>query len=157
MRATRFNHVSIHADDLEESVRFYTELFGMERIPAPEFDLPVVWLRLGDQQLHLFQRTTAAPPYHHVGLDVDDFAAVYLRARERGLLEPNTWGSPARELPDGSVQMYLRDPAGNLVEIDWPDVSTLDRSIVEGITRLEDERPQTGEAARATLYHARRA
>ena len=26
--------------------------------------------------------------------------------------------------------MYLRDPAGNLVEVNWPDASSLDRSVV---------------------------
>jgi lactoylglutathione lyase len=54
------------------------------------------------------------------------------------------------------VQMYLRDPAGNLVEVDWPDVKTLDRTVVTSLGSLADERPQTGDAARATLYHARR-
>jgi YD repeat-containing protein len=56
------------------------------------------------------------------------------------------------ELPDGSVQMYLRDPAGNLIEIDWPDVTTLDRSLFPDLKRLDDAVPQTGDALRATLY-----
>ena len=30
------------------------------------------------------------------------------------------------KLSDGAVQMYIRDPAGNLVELDWPDVNNLD-------------------------------
>jgi catechol 2,3-dioxygenase-like lactoylglutathione lyase family enzyme len=30
MRATGFNHVSIHARNLDESTRFYVEVFGME-------------------------------------------------------------------------------------------------------------------------------
>ena len=34
MRATRLNHVSIHADDLEQSVRFYSEVLGLEKIPS---------------------------------------------------------------------------------------------------------------------------
>jgi YD repeat-containing protein len=55
-------------------------------------------------------------------------------------------------LPDGSVQMYLRDPAGNLIEIDWPDVTTLDRSLLPELKRLADTVPQTGDAQRATLY-----
>jgi lactoylglutathione lyase len=154
VRATRINHVSIHADDLEESVRFYVEVFGMERLPSPNFDMPVEWLRLGDQQLHLFRRETPAPQFHHLAFDVDDFEGVYRRAQELGIVDRRTLAPDVRELPDGSVQMYLRDPAGNLVEIDWPDISTLDRSVVSPIRRLEDERPQTGEAARATLYHA---
>ena len=137
MRATRFNHVSVHADDLEESVRFYVEIFGMERVPAPNFGDPVAWLRLGEQQLHLFQRATPAPDFHHIGLDVDDFEAVYDRVREH---------------PAGWVQMYLRDPAGNLVEVDWPDASTLPPSVTAELQRLEDEVPQTEESLRARLY-----
>jgi len=55
MRATRINHVSIVADDLDESARFYEELFGMERVPTAKFPEPVLWLRIGEQQLHLFK------------------------------------------------------------------------------------------------------
>jgi hypothetical protein len=50
--------------------------------------------------------------------------------------------------------MYIRDPAGNLVEIDWPDVSTLDPSVVTDIRRLDDDVRQTGDSAGATLYTA---
>jgi lactoylglutathione lyase len=154
MRATRLNHVSIHAYDMEESLRFYMEVFGMERLPSPDFSQPVEWLRLGEQQLHLFESETASPEFHHLALDVDDFEAAYLKAKELGLLEERAFGASVRELPDGAVQMYIRDPAGNLVEVDWPDVSTLDRSVIGTIPRVADERPQSGEAARATLYHA---
>jgi catechol 2,3-dioxygenase-like lactoylglutathione lyase family enzyme len=139
---------------MEESLRFYIEVFGMERLPRPDFSQHVEWLRLGEQQLHLFLRESPAPELHHIALDVDDFEAAYLKAKELGLLEDEAFGAAVRELPDGAVQMYIRDPAGNLVEIDWPDVTTLDRSVVSTIRRLADERPQSGEAARATLYHA---
>ena len=53
MRATGINHVSIAAKDLEESARFYEEVFGMERIPAPDFAAARAWLRVGEMQLHL--------------------------------------------------------------------------------------------------------
>ena len=139
---------------MEESLRFYIDVFGMERLPSPDFSQHVEWLRLGEQQLHLFLRETPAPEFHHIALDVDDFEAAYLKAQELGLLDEDAFGAGVRELPDGAVQMYIRDPAGNLVEIDWPDVTTLDRSVIRTIRRIEDERPQTGEAARATLYHA---
>lgn len=152
MRATRLNHVSIHARDLAESVRFYVEVFGMETIPTYTFAFPVQYLRLGDLQLHLFQRETEAPAFHHIGIDVDDFEEAYARARELGILEQETFFEDMYELPDGSVQMYLRDPAGNLVEIDWPDVTTLDRSLLPDMKRLADTVPQTGDALRATLY-----
>jgi lactoylglutathione lyase len=156
VRATRFNHVSVHATDMEESLRFYMDVFGMKRLPSPNFAQHVEWLRLGEQQLHLFLRDTPAPEFHHIALDVDDFEAAYLKAKELDLLDQDAFGASVRELPGGAVQMYLRDPAGNLVEVDWPDISTLDRDVVGNITRVADERPQTGEAAQATLYHASR-
>ena len=59
-----------------------------------------------------------------------------------------------RELNDGAVQMYLRDPAGNLVEVNWPDASTLDRSVVTTIRRIGDERPQSDEALRGAPVSA---
>ena len=147
--------MSVHADDLETSVRFYEELFGMERLPTPNFGMNIRWLALGEQQLHVFERGVPAPGYHHFGLDVEDFEDVYLKARERGILDAETFSGAVRELPDGAVQMYMRDPAGNLVEVNWPDIGTLDRSIVTEIVRVADLQPQEGEAAEARLYHAR--
>lgn len=152
MKATGFNHVSISAKNLEESARFYTEIFGLEEIPTPNFSFPVRWMRLGDLQLHLFERDTEAPTYHHIGINVDDFEAAYAKAAELGIHDAEAFYSDIYELPDGSVQMYIRDPAGNLVEIDWPDVFTLDRSILPEFKKLDDDVPQTGEALRATLY-----
>lgn len=152
MRATRFNHVSIHAYNMEESLRFYVDVFGMERVPSPDFAQHVEWLRLGHQQLHLFHRETPAPDFHHIALDVDDFEGAYLKAKELGLLDETSFGAAVRELPGGAVQMYIRDPAGNLVELDWPDVKTLDRSVIANIRRVVDERPQSDEALRSTLY-----
>jgi catechol 2,3-dioxygenase-like lactoylglutathione lyase family enzyme len=155
MRATRFTHVSIHAYDLQESLRFYVDVLGMRRVPSPDFEHPVEWLELGDQQLHLFLRDTPAPEFHHIGLDVDDFEAAYRVASERGLFDRDAWSPNARVLNDGAVQMYLRDPAGNLVEVNWPDADTLDRSVVTELRLLSDERPQSEEAQRATLYPTR--
>jgi lactoylglutathione lyase len=138
---------------MEESLRFYVDVLGMERLPSPNFSQRVEWLRLGEQQLHLFTSQSPAPRSHHFALDVDDFEAAYRKAKELELLDDETFGAAVRELPDGAVQMYIRDPAGNLVELNWPDVSTLDRSVVTTISRVADERPQSGEAASATLYH----
>jgi lactoylglutathione lyase len=152
MRATRFTHVSIHAYDMEESLAFYVDVFGMRHVPSPDFEHRVEWLQLGDQQLHLFLRDTPAPDFHHLGLDVDDFEAAYLVATRRGLFDADAWAPYVRELSDGSVQMYLRDPARNLIEVNWPDATTLDRSIVAAITHLHDEREQSAEALRARLY-----
>ena len=154
MRATGVNHVSIQATDLEESARFYEELLGMERLPTPNFGTPVQWMRLGDRQLHLFLRNQEAPRFHHLGIDVDDFEAVYLKAKKQGLLDFETFGAALRAHPSGWVQMYIRDPAGNLVEIDTPDGASIDRSVVTDIVDLDDEVEQVGDERTATIYTA---
>jgi lactoylglutathione lyase len=157
MPATSFNHVSVHADDLDQSVAFYEQLFAMQRIPTPTFAFPVQWLRLGRQQLHLFVRPDVPPPaFHHFGLNVDDFEAVYWRARDQRLRDESAFFSGIYELPDGSVQMYLRDPADNLVEVDWPDARGLEASIQPDLTLLSATVQQTSAALGATLYLDRR-
>ena len=152
MPATKFNHVSIQASDLEGSLAFYTDVLGMERIPSPVFRFPTAWLRVGDQELHLFQSDTPAPRLQHFALTVDDFEAVYVKSKALGIQDRGSWSHQPYELPDGSVQMYLRDPAGNLVEVDCPDASTLDRSVVTDIRKLADDVPQTPQSKRATLF-----
>ena len=150
MKATGFTHTSVHAHDLDESVRFYQELFEMEEIPAPDFPFSVRWLRLGDLQLHLFQSDDPAPKGPHFGIDVDDFETVYEKVGKMGVREKEGYFSHLYEIPDGAVQMYLRDPAGNMVEVNRPDASTLDRSVVtEEIHKVEAE---TADSAKATLY-----
>ena len=83
---------------------------------------------------------------------MDDFAAVYRRAVELDILDGETFGAPLRHHPAGWVQMYLRDPAGNLVEVNCPDLMTLDPDVRAASSALADAVPQTGEAASATLY-----
>ena len=154
MRAMRFNHVSIPCRDLDESERFYRDVFGVERIPAYTFRFPVRYYRIGDQQLPLMQRPDERPGANqHLALDVDDFEATFTKLRDLGALDTGTHESPIWELPDGAVQLYARDPAGNLLEINWPDVSTLDRDVVGEIPRRADQVEQSEEGLRATLYH----
>jgi catechol 2,3-dioxygenase-like lactoylglutathione lyase family enzyme len=147
------NHVSVLADDVAESAAFYCDVFGMERVPSANFEVPVEWLRAGSAQVHLFERDMGAVPYYHFGLTVEDFESVYRRAREDDLFA--NWDDQADasvyRLPDGAAQMYINDPAGNLVEVDHPDIDELDGSVLERVVDRRDLQPQTGEAARATL------
>jgi catechol 2,3-dioxygenase-like lactoylglutathione lyase family enzyme len=149
VRATRINHVSIAALDLEKSTRFYEDLFGMERIPTPTFESPVQWLRVGDMQLHLFLAEGPAPVRHHLGITIDDFDAAYEGVKAYA---SDTWGWQLVELPSGQVQLYFRDPADNLVELNWPDANTLDRSRYPELRRLADHIDQGPDAEQAVLY-----
>jgi lactoylglutathione lyase len=149
MTTNGFTHVSVHAHDLEQSARFYTDLFGMDEIPSPDFPNAVRWLRVGALQLHLFQSEETAPSAHHFGLDVEDFEAVYLRAKKMGAQVEEGYFSKVYELPDGAVQLYLRDPAGNMVEVNYPDAAALDRSVVG---QIEQVPTKSQEWAKAKLY-----
>lgn len=152
-RAVALNHVSVIASDLERSVRFYEDVLGLERIPTPNFGFPVQWLRAGALQLHLFERPGQAPSHAHFALEVDDPRAAYERAKAEGVLDHDTFGNCMYELPDGGIQIYVRDPAGNLVELDHPDASPL--ASAPEFMRLADRQPQEGDAARATLFLGR--
>jgi catechol 2,3-dioxygenase-like lactoylglutathione lyase family enzyme len=157
VKATGLNHVSIPAEDVDAAVRFYEELFELERLPAPNFGFPVRWLRLGDLQLHIF--TVDAMPARtnqHLGIEVDDFEAAYLRLKELGLFDTAQREAFLWELPSGEMQLYFRDPYGNLVEIVHRDVATLDRSVFgDDLRRLDDVHPQDEENLRATLFLTR--
>ena len=155
MVSSRFTHTSILAKDLEESVAFYEEIFGMERIPSPNFTTPVEWLRVGDLTLHLFKRDIEAADFYHIGLHVDDFESVYQAVDERGIattFDPDTAEPVVYELPEGAVQLYINDPTGNLVEVNYPRADELDQSIVSNIVPRAEQIPQDGEAAEAKLY-----
>ncbi|MEZ5101044.1 MAG: VOC family protein [Thermoleophilia bacterium] len=155
MRATAINHVSIPAVDVEELCRFYQDVLGLERIPAPNFGFPVAWLKVGALQLHLYQ-VAERPPHsnQHLGLEVDDFEGMFRRLKEQGVLEQGRFGG-LFVLASGQVQLYFRDPEDNLVEIDHPDVATLDLDVFEGaIQQLGDMFPQDGENLQARLFLA---
>ena len=152
MAGAYVNHISIGAKDLDESARFYSEVFGAEKIDTPNFGYPVQWLRLGDLQLHLFQRSTEPPTYHHFAIGVADFEAVYRATRERRLHDRQTQGNHLFELPSGQVQLYIRDPGGNLVEVNCPDARALSDEVQGEMVRHADRNPQDESNRRASLY-----
>ena len=62
------------------------------------------------------------------------------------------WGAQLVELPSGQVQLYFRDPADNLIELNWPDADTIDRARYPELRRLEEHIEQTPESRTAVLY-----
>ena len=150
--AADLNHVSVSATDLETSIRFYEEVLGLERVATPNFGFPVQWLGIGDTQVHLFARDTEAPSHHHFAVAVEELEPVYRCAGELGAYDSTAFGHHLYELPGDTAQLYLRDPGGNLVEVDAPGVSALPEAIRADMKRLADVNPQDEENERARLY-----
>jgi len=149
---SRINHVSINARDLRESVDFYVDLLGAEPIPTPNFGLPVQWLALGRTQLHLFERDLQPTSHHHLAITVDELEPVYRAAERRGAFEREAFGNHLVELPGDVVQLYVRDPAGNLVEIDQHGVDRLPHELRSELKGLWEFHPQSEENMRGRLF-----
>jgi len=150
--SSRINHVSVNALNLQESVDFYVDLLGAERIATPNFGIPVQWLALGRTQLHLFERDLKPTSHHHLGITVDDLEPVYRAAERRGAFDDEAFRNRLVELPGDVVQLYVRDPAGNLVEIDHHGADRLPDDLRARLKALWDFNPHTEEQMSARLF-----
>ena len=149
---SRINHVSVNARDLQESVAFYAELLGAEPIPTPNFGLPVQWLALGRTQLHLFERDLDPTSHHHFAVTVEELEPVYRAAERRDAFDRRSFGNHLVELPGDIVQLYVRDPAGNLVEIDQHGVERLPDDLRAQLKGLWEFNPQSEDNMRGRLF-----
>jgi catechol 2,3-dioxygenase-like lactoylglutathione lyase family enzyme len=118
MRPSGVHHVSICVRAVDEAVAFYTGVLGLTPLPRPDFGVPGAWLDAGGEQVHLIEGATAAstPAGAHFALRVDDLAAAVDDVRAHGV-QVDTVG----RVPGAGRQAFLRDPSGNVVELNEPD------------------------------------
>jgi catechol 2,3-dioxygenase-like lactoylglutathione lyase family enzyme len=116
-----FQHVNTRSADVERTKDFYVQL-GLRVGDRPPFASQGYWLYLGDQPvLHLVQRPGGQ--LHHEGsgnVDHVAFAATDLEGTRRALAAA---GLPFREalVPrDGTIQIFVKDPDGLTVELNFP-------------------------------------
>ena len=155
------HHVTLIVDDFEAACQFYEHELGLEPLPAFQFDYPTQFYKLNErQQIHLSQWEDQPSFRGHVCLEVDDFSPFFYRMKELDAIDIRPWGR-CRRLPDGSMQMFVRDPSKNLIEIiARPDVP-VDHAIFEDelvethknmyISDRNDARGDQSDSA--TLYH----
>ncbi len=158
-RITKINHVTLIVKQLEEAVAFYKDEMGLELIPAFLLDFPAAFFNINeDQQLHLTEWEDAYSFRGHVCFQVDDFNAIFKRTKELGIIDIKPWGK-VRQLPDGAMQMFIRDPSGNLVEISSPPDYKVDPTIFddalfsEGVYVSGRNDFRGYKSKEATLYH----
>ena len=158
-KITKINHVTLIVDQLETAAEFYEKELGLEPIPAFVFDYPTAFFKITeDQQLHLTEWKDVFSFRAHLCVQVDDFNTIFFRMKELGLIDIRPWGK-VRRLPDGAMQMFLRDPSGNLIEISSDPKAAIDPIIFEDelyadglyVSGRRDFRGYKSE--NATLYH----
>lgn len=131
------SYVGIRVMDLNRSLRFYTEFFGLKELARA--DVSHVGggtaVLLGDpvsgQRLELNWYPKSSPyggPYapgeglDHVAFRVDDVPATLRALARRGVeevpIDPRLAQPRPRSAPDWSHVAYVRDPDGNWIELD---------------------------------------
>lgn len=133
------NHVGISVEDLDRSIRFYREAFGLEVIERCAFSgelyenilaLPgargrVALLRKGNLQIELFEfapaqpsrsprkRSVAEPGISHFCVETSDIESEYERLSACGA----SFHCPPLDFAGAAKATYGRDPDGNVFEL----------------------------------------
>lgn len=115
VRTARIQHVSIPvpAGEQEQARQFYGGLLGLPEIsvPATLSDLNLVWFRLGDTELHLFNEPLIADrSARHFCVAVEDVEALRDHLEAAGVAVVGATPIPGRP------RYFCRDPFGNLIE-----------------------------------------
>ena len=111
------HHINVNVDNLEAAVAFYRDIVGLPLDPTPDQKFRSQFFRIGpNQQIHMNEITDVHQFRGHFCIIVPEFEAVFRRAKAANVIDLRVWGR-VRQLPSGTMQMFLRDPSGNLVEI----------------------------------------
>ena len=113
------DHVTIRAADLDASVAFYEDVLGLTRGDRPPFGFPGAWLYLGDHPVvHLIGGRGGGPgtgAIDHVAFQAADLAGTRARLADLGV------AFEERTVPgQGLVQLFVRDPDGVRIELNFP-------------------------------------
>lgn len=113
------DHINIETLDLDTSVKFYTQVLGLEVGWRPSFDVPGAWLYVGEQPIvHLVVRDSInegpTGAIHHVALTASDLATTTKRLEDAGIDFKKT------VVPDLAVtQLFVTDPNGVMLELNF--------------------------------------
>jgi glyoxylase I family protein len=120
MAILSIDHVNLAGDAalMEECRRFYVDILGLEEGHRPPFRSRGFWLYAnGNPIVHLTVTADEAGPtgaFNHVALACSDAPAMIARLRNANV-EHRVTGVP----DGGATQIFLRDPAGVAVELNF--------------------------------------
>ena len=114
-----FDHGSICVGDIEEGIRFYTDVVGLKRILRPDFGFPGAWFTAGSIPIHLttggLLRGSTAP----LRANESHLAFCVLEGLDELLDRFDQEGCRIYEFensPSAERQIFITDPWGNVLE-----------------------------------------
>ncbi|KAF0240397.1 MAG: VOC family protein [Sediminibacterium sp.] len=123
------NHVAITVSNLPATVRFYTDILGIDTIANPFNDGKHVWLGIGtNAALHIIDQTllpAGAPSKmtyskgNHLCFSVASVDAIMTLLKKNAISWEDYPGKKGsfNLRPDGVKQIWFQDPEGNWIEI----------------------------------------
>jgi catechol 2,3-dioxygenase-like lactoylglutathione lyase family enzyme len=119
MTVQAMNHFTILTDDVERTIGFYDDMLGLKAGPRPNFTFPGAWLYAGGEPiLHVIggreKSDLRAGVIDHMAFSGKDLAALLAKLEQRGIEH-----TCRRQVGSGTWQVFLFDPNGAKVEIDF--------------------------------------
>ena len=119
----KVNYVAIAVKDMEESVRFYSDVLGLQEVRRfePQPGMTIVFMKgEGEGQIELISgieksefSIDSAGALLLIGLEVEDMDATASVIRAKGV----KFSRPPREVHSGTKIAFLKDPNGIELEL----------------------------------------
>ena len=107
MKCLKITHVNLRVARIDEGVRFYGDVLGLERVTRGETQGNGAWFRMGEHEVHLTDDATRQPPSNrHFAVIVQDLAEARRAVTAGGAVIEK----------EESRRFWTRDPSGNRIE-----------------------------------------
>ncbi|MEO1196501.1 MAG: VOC family protein [Pseudomonadota bacterium] len=119
-----FDHVNIRTSNIDAMIAWYDDVLGIKQGHRPAFANPGAWLYLGDAcVVHLVDLDTPPTPYRddenirleHFAFRASGYADFTANLDAHGIAY-----TPVPADVAGTVLVFLRDPDGNAIHVDFP-------------------------------------
>jgi len=116
------DHFNIRTRNLDETVRFYQDILGLEKGAPPNFAFPGAWMYSeGKAVVHLVdisktdeRQKPDSGVVHHVAFASQGFAGMKQRMQSTGM------AFDSRQVPGGDLwQIFVNDPNGVMIELNY--------------------------------------
>jgi catechol 2,3-dioxygenase-like lactoylglutathione lyase family enzyme len=122
MSVGMLDHFNIRTRQLDDTVRFYEDVLGLQNGDRPDFSFPGAWMYSeGRPVVHLVDISPTSEPQkpdsgvvHHVAFASRDFSGMKQRLQSKGM------AFDTRQVPGGELwQIFVRDPNGVMIELNY--------------------------------------